>query len=47
VAGGLYRVDGKPKRKIIRLLREEMKGKVSLWDFLRDMLTMGRAFLWP
>lgn len=43
----LFRVDGKAKRKILSLVRAEMKGKISLWRLLKDMIQAGRALLWP
>ena len=46
VARRMYRVDGKPRKKIIRILRAQMKRKVSCWRFLKDMIKAGRALLW-
>jgi electron transfer flavoprotein-quinone oxidoreductase len=42
----IYRVDGKPRKKIGSILRAEMKGKISIWHFLRDMIRAGRALVW-
>jgi len=38
VAEGLFLSDGNPKKKAWSVLREEMKGKVSLWRLLRDAM---------
>jgi electron transfer flavoprotein-quinone oxidoreductase len=43
----IYRVDGQPKKKILSLVRQEMKGKISLWRLFKDMIQAGRALLWP
>jgi len=42
----MYGVNGQPKRKIIRILLTEMKGKISIWRFIKDMIRAGRALLW-
>jgi hypothetical protein len=39
----LFTVDGKPKKRILRLVRETIKGKVSLWQLLKDMARGARA----
>lgn len=36
-------VDGKPKKKTMQIAREAMKGKVSMWQLLRDGCQGGRA----
>lgn len=47
IARRIFRVDGQPRKKILSLVREEMKGKISLWQVIKDMLQAGRALLWP
>jgi electron transfer flavoprotein-quinone oxidoreductase len=47
VSRGLFQVTGKPKKKILSLVRAEMKGKVSPWQLARDIIQAGRALLWP
>ena len=39
----LYTVDGAKKEKIFRVAKEEMKGKVSLMQLLRDLLGGSRS----
>lgn len=39
----LFTVDGKPKKRILQLVRETIKGKVSLWQLLKDMARGARA----
>jgi electron transfer flavoprotein-quinone oxidoreductase len=46
VAGGIYRVNGKPKKKIVQILKAQMKGKVSLWRLIWDAFQGGRAIVW-
>lgn len=46
VARGFYRVDGQPRKKLMNLLRSELKGKVSIWQAVKDMIQMGRAMIW-
>jgi electron transfer flavoprotein-quinone oxidoreductase len=43
----IFRVDGQPKKKILSLVREEMKGKISLWRLVKDIIRAGRALIWP
>ena len=43
LAERVFRVDGSPKKKLWKLLREEMKGKVSIWQIIRDAISLGRA----
>jgi len=43
LAEKLFLVDGNPKKKAWRLLREGMKGKVSLWQLIRDAMSARRA----
>lgn len=47
ISRGLFRVDGKPKKKIFRLIRDETRGKVSPWRLAKDILQAGRALIWP
>ena len=39
LAEEVFRVDGKPKKKLWQLARQEMKGRVSIWQLLRDGLS--------
>jgi electron transfer flavoprotein-quinone oxidoreductase len=43
----LFRADGQPKKRIWSLVREEMKGKISLWRLVKDIIQAGRALIWP
>jgi electron transfer flavoprotein-quinone oxidoreductase len=43
----LFQVTGHPKKKILSLLRAEMKGKISLWRLAKDIIQAGRALIWP
>ena len=43
LAERLFQVDGSPKKKAWRLVREEMRGKVSLWQLIRDAMSARRA----
>ncbi len=45
VAGGIYRVDGQPRKKIMHLLRRERGGKISMWRFIKDIIQGARALL--
>lgn len=45
LAERIFRVDGKPRRKFLSLGREVIKGKVSLWQLVRDGIKAGRAML--
>lgn len=47
VARSLFRVDGQPRKKIWKLARAEMKGKISLWHLAKDLVQAGRALIWP
>ena len=47
ISRGLFRVDGQPRKKILKLARKEMKGKVSLRLLVKDLIQAGRALLWP
>jgi electron transfer flavoprotein-quinone oxidoreductase len=38
LAGKVFEVDGRPKATVWKLAREEMKGKVSLWQLMRDAM---------
>ena len=46
VVGGIYRVDGKPRKKIMQILKTQMKGKVSMWRLISDVIQGGRAVIW-
>lgn len=43
----MFQAKGRPKRKILSLLREEMKGKISFWRLVKDAIQAGRALIWP
>jgi len=47
VAKRLYKVAGEPKKKIASLLRAELKGRVSIWRAIMDMIQAGRTLIWP
>jgi electron transfer flavoprotein-quinone oxidoreductase len=47
VSRRLFQVTGQPKKKILSMLRAEMKGKVSLWQLVKDIIQAGRALIWP
>jgi electron transfer flavoprotein-quinone oxidoreductase len=47
VAKRLYRVDGRPRKKIMGLIKEEAEGKVSGWRLIKDIIQGGRALIWP
>jgi len=46
VARSVYRVDGQPRQKALKALRAEVKGKISLWHLVRDLVQMSRTLLW-
>ncbi len=43
LAGKLFEVDGRPRKTAWELAREEMKGKVSLWQLVRDAMAARRT----
>jgi len=43
LAEKVFTVDGNPKKKLWRLAREEMKGKVSSWQLIKDGISAIRA----
>lgn len=43
LAESVFRVDGGPKKKMWKLVREEMKGKVSLWQLIRDGMSARKS----
>jgi len=43
----VFQVSGHPKRKILSLLRAEMKGEISPWRLAKDIIQAGRALIWP
>ena len=47
ISKGLFQVDGQPRKKILKLARREMKGKISLRLLVKDLIQAGRALLWP
>jgi electron transfer flavoprotein-quinone oxidoreductase len=46
VSRGLFQVTGKPQKKILGLVRTEMKGKISPWRLVKDVIQAGRALIW-
>lgn len=47
VSRRLFQATGQPKKKILSLLRAEMKGKISPWRLIKDIIIAGRALIWP
>ena len=47
VSRRFFKVDGRPRRKVWKLVRAEMKGKISLWRLVKDIIQAGRALIWP
>ena len=47
VSERLFQVTGRPRKKIFSLLRAEMKGRISLWRLVKDIIQAGRALVWP
>jgi len=45
VMGQLYASDGRPKRRIGRMAREALRGRVSLRDLAGDLIRIGRSYL--
>lgn len=45
IAHRLFAVDGQPRKKLLRLVREEMKGRISLSQAARDGIEAWRALL--
>lgn len=43
----LFKVNGHPRKKLWNLVRSEMKGKLSLWHLIKDIIQAGRALIWP
>jgi electron transfer flavoprotein-quinone oxidoreductase len=43
----LFKVTGHPRKKILSLVRAEMKGKISPWRLAKDIMQAGRALIWP
>ena len=43
LAKKVFTVDGNPKKKLWRLAREEMKGKVSSWQLIKDGISAIRS----
>ena len=41
----IFKVDGKPRKKFLSLGGEVIKGKVSLWQLVKDGIKAGRAML--
>lgn len=41
----IYRVDGAPRSKILKLIRKEASGKVSTKDLVSDVIKIGRTLL--
>jgi len=47
VSRRLFQSTGQPRKKILSLVRAEMKGKISLWRLAKDIIQAGRALIWP
>jgi electron transfer flavoprotein-quinone oxidoreductase len=47
VSRRLFQATGQPKKKIFSLFRAEMKGKISPWRLIKDIIQAGRALIWP
>jgi electron transfer flavoprotein-quinone oxidoreductase len=47
VSRRLFQATSQPKKKILSLLRAEMKGKISFWRLIKDIVQAGRALIWP
>jgi electron transfer flavoprotein-quinone oxidoreductase len=45
LAARIFKVDGQPRKKFLSLGREVIKGKVSLWQLVKDVIKAGRALL--
>jgi electron transfer flavoprotein-quinone oxidoreductase len=43
----LFQATGNPRKKILSLVRAEMKGKISPWQMAKDIIQAGRALIWP
>ena len=43
----LFQVTGQPRKKILSVVRAEMKGKISNWQLAKDIIKAGRALIWP
>jgi electron transfer flavoprotein-quinone oxidoreductase len=43
----LFQVTEQPKKKILNLVRAEMRGKISPWQLAKDIIQAGRALIWP
>jgi len=41
-----YRADGKAKKRMLDLVKLEIKGKISRWRILKDVINAGRALIW-
>ena len=46
VGKSIFQVKGHPRKKILGLVREEVKGKISMWNLVKDLIQAGRAFIW-
>jgi electron transfer flavoprotein-quinone oxidoreductase len=46
IAGKIYRVNGEPRKKIMSIVREATKGKISRSQLLKDVIQGIRALLW-
>lgn len=45
LAERIFKVDGQPRKKFLSLGREVIKGKISLWQLVKDGIKAGRAML--
>ena len=47
VSRRIFQVNGHPRGKISSLIRAEMKGKISFFRLIKDIIQAGRALIWP
>jgi electron transfer flavoprotein-quinone oxidoreductase len=47
ISKSVFQVPGHPRKKILSLIRAEMKGKISSWRLVKDIIQAGRALIWP
>lgn len=47
ISKSMFQVTGQPRKKVLSLVRAEMKGKISPWRLVKDIIQVGRALIWP
>jgi electron transfer flavoprotein-quinone oxidoreductase len=45
VLGDMFSVGAQPGKKGFRALRDNMRGKVSLWEMMKDMVQIGKGLV--